>query len=290
MTRPDFVVAAPPETGGTRLVATLARHPGLLLTAPRQATAAAAPTNQHWTPAGPVGPPADDMWEIGGAAGVEDGPAVPAGSRHGVVAPYLLADFTAQRRLHECMAYPRLLVALRDPIDRAYAAWRRARAAGAEPLADFVAALLAEPERARAGYGWAWRYAELGRYGCQLRKLYTLYSPGQVLLVHYPDLVAGPAAVFDRACGFLGVRKGAAGDPRPELATGTGAGVGAGAGAGPAVEPGQSDDRPPPELRARALELFQEDIHLLESVTHRSFGAWLTPSGGPAPVARAADT
>ncbi|MDT3445007.1 MULTISPECIES: sulfotransferase [unclassified Pseudofrankia] len=283
MTRPDFVVAAPPETGGTRLVATLARHPGLRLTAPRQATAAAVPADQHRTPSEPGGAPAGDAWGIDGATGVEDGPAVPAGSRHGVVAPYLLADFAAQRRLHECTAYPRLLVALRDPIDRAYAAWRRARTTGTEPLADFVAALLAEPERARAGYGWAWRYAELGRYGGQLRKLYTLYSPGQVLLVHYPDLVAGPAAVFDRACGFLGVRKGAARDPRFELA------AGAGTGAGLADEPGQSADRPPPDLRARAVELFQEDIRLLESVTHRSFGAWLTPSGGPAPVARAAD-
>ncbi|OHV35038.1 MULTISPECIES: sulfotransferase domain-containing protein [Pseudofrankia] len=268
-TRPDFVVAAPPETGGTRLVAVLARHPGLRLTEPRQVPVGA--------PAGDVWGTDGDVWGTDGVTGVADGRA--AGGRQGVLAPYLLADFTAQRRLHECTAYPRLLVALRDPVDRAYAAWRRARATGAEPLADFVAALLAEPERASAGSGWTWRYAELGRYGDQLRRLYTLYSPGQVLLVHYPDLIAGPGAVFHRACGFLDVREGAAPDAR----------VGLDAAAGPAGEPGQPDDRPPPELRARVVDLFAEDIRLLESVTHRSFDAWLTPSGESAPVARGAD-
>jgi len=56
-----------------------------------------------------------------------------------------------------------------------------------------------------------------------------------------------------------------------------------------AASSGQSDDPPPPELRARVVELFQDDFRLLESVTHRSFGGWLTASGEPAPAARAAE-
>jgi len=281
MAQPDFVVAAPPETGGARLVAVLASHPGLLLTdEPPGPSAAGKATDWPGAADEPAEAQADDGWEAGRTTGTPDRPRMPAGRRHGVVAPYLLADFAAQRRLHERTAYPRLLVALRDPVDRAYAAWRHARATGAEPLTDFVAALLAEPERAEAGYGWPWRYAELGRYGLQLRRLYTLYSPGQVLLVQYQDLAAEPAAVLDRVCGFLGVRKGAARDPRhPRIGTGPAAADG----------PGWSVDRPPPEVRAQVIGLFQEDIHLLETVTNRSFETWLTPSGETAP-ARAGDT
>ncbi|MBX6390397.1 MAG: sulfotransferase, partial [Frankia sp.] len=199
----------------------------------------------------------------------------PAGRRrHGELVRYLLADFTAQRRLHELTPYPRILVPLRDPVDRAYAAWRRARAAGTEPIDDFAAALAAEPARAGAGGDWAVRYAELGRYGAQLQRLHTLFSPTQILIIRYTDLVAAPGVVLDQACRFLGVAPDAGiapdavrVDPPPTAGW---------PGAHPAA---------PPELRAALVDLFRADILLLESLTRRSFGAWLAPAGEPAPVA-----
>ncbi|WP_238430585.1 sulfotransferase [Frankia nepalensis] len=265
MTGPDFVVAGPPESGGTRLAAALARHPALRLSWPDH--------DPRDGPSDVPGDAAEALWAetvtglLGGSAGAPT-------HRQGLLAPYLLADFAAQQRLHERVAYPRLLVALRDPVDRAYAAWARARAAGTEPLADFVAALDAEPERARAGCGWGPRYAELGRYGVQLQRLYTLFSPSQVLLLRYPDLLAAPNSVTDRARAFLGVRPAPSRDrwARPGALDGT-------------RDDGTRSGGPPPELRARVLDVFREDVRLLESVTSRAFGAWLTAAGERAPAA-----
>lgn len=236
MTQPHFVVAGPPEAGGCELAAALARHPRLRLDGSVPAT----------RPDALVGDAVERQW--------------------GEVSPYLLADFTAARRLHEHVAYPRLLVMLRDPVDRAYAAWARARSAGSEPLADFGAALAAEPSRVAAGCGWGWRYAELGRYGGQLRRLYSLYSPSQVLLIQYGDLATAPGAVLERAHAFLGVGPGRPAD-RP---------------AGPAP----LDAGAPADVRTQAVELFRDDVRLLESVTRRPFAAWLTVPGVPVPAPR----
>jgi hypothetical protein len=259
MARLDFVVAGPPEAGGSLLAAALAGHPQVRL--------------------GDAIP----SWPAYTAGGL----AAAAGRKHGELAPYLLADFAAQRRLHECVAYPRLLVALRDPVDRAYAAWRRARTAGAEPLADFGAALAAEPSRAAAGCDWTWRYAELGRYGHQFRRLFTLYSPSQVLIVRYPDLGRSPAAVRDQAFSFLGLRPyrapagendGAADQLRPAepRVAAHGASTRAAAPTGTAA-----DDGAPPDVRAETVTLFRDEILLLEELTRRPFAAWLT-TGAPA--------
>jgi len=277
MARPDFVVAGPPEAGGLRLAAMLADHPALGL-------GGTAPT-------------------AGSARATDSAP-----GQQGELTPYLLADFTAARRLHESVAYPRLLVTLRDPVDRAYAAWQRARAAGTEPLADFGMALTAEPARAAAGCDWTWRYAELGQYGRQLRRLYTLYSPSQVLLVRYSDLLAAPAAARDRAYAFLGVRpreRHATGD-RPDLPRATGprptasairpesparpeptargeAAVHTGTVADAAAALSSFPGGAPPDARARAIGLFRLDIQLLESVTRRPFADWLTGEPATAP-------
>jgi hypothetical protein len=266
--RPDFLIAATPECGGTRLAVALARHPSLELTWPAEYPLAGRLGAGHGGLAGGIADAAGD----GGGRALTPGPA--GRRRHGELARYLLADFTAQLRLHDLAPYPRILVPLRDPVDRAYAAWRRAREAGTEPIDDFAAALAAEPARAGAGGGWAVRYAELGRYGAQLQRLYTLYSPAQILLIRYADLVAAPGVVLDRACRFLGVAPDAGlapdavrVDPPPTAGW---------PGASPAA---------PPELRAQVIDLFRADIRLLESLTRRSFAAWLTPAGEPAPVA-----
>jgi len=260
MTGPDFVVAGPPEAGGLRLAAMLADHPALGLggTAPSAESARATDS---------------------------------ASRQQGELAPYLLADFTAARRLHESVAYPRLLVTLRDPVDRAYAAWLRARAAGAEPLAEFAAALAAEPARAAAGCDWTWRYAELGQYGRQLRRLYTLYSPSQVLLVRYSDLLAAPADARDRAYAFLGVRERHADGSRLDLPPAAGPRHTAstvrseshpGTVGGPAAALSSLPGGAPPDARERAIGLFRVDIQLLESVTRRPFADWLMTTGEPA--------
>src|ERR1700742_1817219 len=102
----DFVVAGPPESGGDWLAAALTRHPNLRLADPAAPTRA--PLARQQAADAPAGRPHPGYVPAGRHHPI-DAPAArqhPAGlpsARHldGIVAPYLLADFTAQRRLHE---------------------------------------------------------------------------------------------------------------------------------------------------------------------------------------------
>ena len=102
----------------------------------------------------------------------------------------------------------RIVVLLRDPVDRAHSNWTHLWNAGLEPEADFLAACHAEPARRAAGWADFWHYVNLGRYGQQLAHLYTLIDRDRVLVLRYRDLKDEPAATLDRVCTFLGVRAG----------------------------------------------------------------------------------
>src|SRR3712207_8236345 len=79
----------------------------------------------------------------------------------------------------------RVVVVVRDPVDRAWSNWVHLRADGLEPEADFLAAVRLEEERIAAGWAPFWHYRGLGTYGAQLRDLYARLPREQVLLLRY---------------------------------------------------------------------------------------------------------
>ncbi|WP_020572630.1 sulfotransferase family protein [Parafrankia discariae] len=305
MALPDFIVIGAPEAGTSSLHAALTRHlglamspvaePGYFLTSGRPRDDADLPGSGGDRDASPGSP--------GGTAGLTtenyiwclaDYEALFRGGDgrrpRGESTSYYLAEFSAQRRMHELLPYLRMIAVLRDPVERAYADWLAHRGAGLEPLPTLVEALDAEEERAAAGWGRRWRYAELGRYGVQLRRLYTLFPPSQVLLVRYRDLVLEPAAVLRRVCGFVGAVDPAAGfgcDNRifmpATIEPGTARVVRAAPTAVDPLDAALAELRralrpgppPPPGLREHVLDRFRDDIALLGELTGSSFAQWL---------------
>jgi hypothetical protein len=122
--------------------------------------------------------------------------------------PFYLYDLGAQRRIHATIPHAKLIVTLRDPIERAHSNWTHLWSAGLEPIGDLVRACEAEQRRIADGWGHFWHYVGLGRYGEQLAHLFGLFPGEQVLIFRYRDLVDRPAETFDRICAFLGVRQG----------------------------------------------------------------------------------
>jgi hypothetical protein len=102
----------------------------------------------------------------------------------------------------------RLILLLRDPVDRAHSNWTHLWNAGLEPEADFLAACRAEPERIAAGWAQFWHYAGLGL----LRAADRAPVPGvparagAAAALPRPEGRAGRHA--DQVCEFLGVRTG----------------------------------------------------------------------------------
>ncbi|MET0426235.1 MAG: sulfotransferase domain-containing protein, partial [Actinoplanes sp.] len=132
----------------------------------------------------------------------------PRGALLGEATPFYLYDRQTHERIKELLPSARMIIALRDPVDRAHSNWTHLWNAGLEPEADFLTACRAEPERRAAGWADFWHYISLGRYGEQIQHLYEHFPREQVLLLRYKDLKDAPAATLDRVCSFLGVSTG----------------------------------------------------------------------------------
>ena len=108
----------------------------------------------------------------------------------------------------------KLIVLLRDPVQRALSAHRMQRTRGRESL-PFALALLAEPwrllrDRHPRGHRSATRehaYRRRGLYAEQLENLYAAFDPAQVLVLHSEDLLRNHEAALRRVFRFLGVKQ-----------------------------------------------------------------------------------
>ncbi len=148
-----------------------------------------------------------------------------AASRHrrrtvvtGEASPYYLFHPLAAERAARLIPGARLVVLLRDPVERAWSHYRHEVRAGREEL-DFADALAAEPERlARAadavraggadGPAAAHRtasYVSRGRYAEQLQRWLTHFSREALLVVQAQELFSNPAREYDRVLRFLGI-------------------------------------------------------------------------------------
>ncbi|MEU7991236.1 sulfotransferase [Streptosporangium canum] len=309
MPLPDFLTIGAPKAGTTALHAALARHPELFLSPVKEPkfflTDGPPPTR---------GGPGDaqtyrehiwrreDYEALFGAA--------PPGALTGESTPFYLYDRAAQRRLRAAVPEARLIVVLRDPVERAHSNWTHLWSAGLEPVGDIVRACGEEEQRIRAGWAPFWHYRGLGRYGEQLAHLFTLFPREQVLVFRYRDLVDRPADTLDRICRFLGVETGVVTEvPRenvtahPEPTRGhrllsralrTGAAVGrllperlSGALTDPLERRLQQRARSRRPLtweqREQLIGYFAQDVALLQKVTGEDFSDWLRPrerSGG----------
>ncbi|PZG47550.1 sulfotransferase [Spongiactinospora gelatinilytica] len=305
MPLPDFLIAGAPKAGTTALHSALARHPSLHMSAVKEP--------KYFLTDGPPpsrGGPGDartyreHVWRSQDYLALFEG--APPGALTGESTPFYLYDREAQRRIHAVIPHARLIVVLRDPVERAHSNWTHLWSAGLEPLGDVVRACAREPRRIAAGWAPFWHYVSLGKYGEQLRDLYTLFPREQVHVFRYRDLVDTPAAPLDRICAFLGVEPGIISEvPRENVtahpeATFTHRLLSGSLRAWSAL-PGRLGGTLAESLegrlqqRARArrpltwdqrsalIPFFAADIELLQQVTGEDFGDWVRPrerSGG----------
>lgn len=207
MPLPDFLIAGVPKAGTTALHAALTRHPGLFLPETKEPKffLTDGPPPRHGGP-GDVQTYQEHVWRRPDYEALFA--AAPPGALRGEATPFYLYDHGAHDRIHALIPQVRLVVLLRDPVDRAHSNWTHLWNAGLEPEADFLTACRAEPQRRAAGWADFWHYVSLGLYGRQVQHLYKVFPREQVLLLRYRDLKDAPAETLDRVCAFLGARSG----------------------------------------------------------------------------------
>jgi hypothetical protein len=204
---PDFFVAGAPKAGTTALHAALAQHPELYLSPVKEPkfflTDGPPPTQ---------GGPGDaktyreHVWQRRDYEQLFA--AAPPGTLRGESTPFYLYSHDALRRIRATVPQARLIIVLRDPIERAHSNWTHLWSAGLDPIDDFLRACAAEDQRVAAGWADFWHYKRVGLYGEQVQHLFSVFPREQVLVFRYHELVDYPPATLDRICDFLGVSQG----------------------------------------------------------------------------------
>ncbi|HXW45958.1 MAG TPA: sulfotransferase [Streptosporangiaceae bacterium] len=305
MALPDFFVAGAPKAGTTALHAALARHPALYMSPvkePKFFLTDGPPPTQGGP--GDVRTYREHVWRQADYEALFD-PA-PAGALRGESTPFYLYRDDAQLRIRSRIPDARLIVVLRDPIERAHSNWTHLWSAGLDPIDDFVRACAEEERRIAAGWADFWHYVQLGMYGRQLEHLYSVFPREQVLVFRYRTMITDAAGLLDTVCGFLGVQQGILTEvPRENVTahpplTARHRSLARLLRAGSAlatVLPGRLGtaitDRLEHSLQAGAtarqpltweqrqalIPRFESDIRLLESLTGQEYGDWLAPRG-----------
>jgi len=113
----------------------------------------------------------------------------------------------APRRIWEYNPAMKLIVVLRNPIDRAYSHWNMERSRNADTL-SFWDALQKESERCREALPYQHRiysYVDRGFYLGQLRRLWLYFEKDHVLILKNEYLRNRPHEALREVCDFLEV-------------------------------------------------------------------------------------
>ena len=114
-------------------------------------------------------------------------------------------------RLHRYRPQLKLIMILRDPVDRAVSHYQMTRSRGQERLPLWLALLL-EPTRLRrkdASRSAAWRvhsYCDRGHYAEQISNLRRYFPDEQLLVIDNAELMSAHAATLSKVFAFLGLR------------------------------------------------------------------------------------
>src|SRR4051812_23430938 len=209
MALPDFLLAGAPKAGTTALHVALAAHPQVFMSTPKEPKFFL--TDDDTRPIARGGPGdaqtiRKQIWRRTEYEALFD--AAPPGALRGESTTLYLQDRAAHRRIATTVPSAKIVVVLRDPVDRAHSNWTHLRSAGLEPEADFLRACALDRVRARDGWAPFWGYVTVGRYGEQLEHLFSVFPRDQVLVVFYRDLREHPQSTLDDVCGFLGIETG----------------------------------------------------------------------------------
>jgi hypothetical protein len=132
------------------------------------------------------------------------------GQLRGEATPNYLASYSAPRRIYQHNPDVRMVVLLRDPVDRAISAFQHAQRLGAiSARASFEQIYFGEAQRLARGLEWS-RIRWDGMYGRHLRRYLEQFEPDQIHVEFFEVLTEEPFDAIHRISSFLGV-------PTPEF-------------------------------------------------------------------------
>lgn len=202
---PNFFIIGAARSGTSSLYEYLRQHPEVFLSVPKEPMYFAFP-EQTVKFAGPgdgreINAKAVTRWQdycalfrkAGGSAAIGE-----------ASANYLYSPCAAQN-IAQKIPRAKLIAVLRNPVERAYSSFLYTLRDGREPLADFSAALAAEPERIANNWEHLWHYRHMGYYSRQIERYYACFPREQIKIILQEDLQNQVAKVVTAVFEFLAV-------------------------------------------------------------------------------------
>ena len=197
MTHPTFLIVGAPKAGTTAVARQLNLHPDVFVSD----GPGAAKEPHYFSYRGEQQPP----WAV---QTLEAYLALFAGAEacaaRGEKSTWYLYSETAADQIGRLLPDARIVILLRNPVDRAYSSWSFRTQMGGESE-TFEEALRLEPHRREAGEPWDARYAEAGCYAAQVKRYLDRFGREQVRVWLYEDLRADSGAVLKEILVFIGV-------------------------------------------------------------------------------------
>jgi len=119
------------------------------------------------------------------------------------VTPSYFSDREALSNIAEKCQSPKVIVILRDPVDRAFSHYSKFKSLGRETL-PFLDALTVGVERVSEGWNYNWDYVQQSSYSGNLQFCRDQFGADNVHVVFYNDIVNDSAGELTSMLEFLG--------------------------------------------------------------------------------------
>ncbi len=200
---PNFLVVGAPKSGTTSLYFQLRQHPDIFVPRKKELHFF---TGEHLR-SNTQGPGDADAAAEACRTWSEYASHFAEAARERIVAEfspsYLYFSDVAQD-IRATLPEARVLMILRDPVEKAYSQYMHLVRDGRESL-PFRDALRAEDERRAAGWSDIWRYAESSLYSARVERYLDVFGRDRVFIALTDELAADAAGLLRRIFDFLGV-------------------------------------------------------------------------------------
>lgn len=209
MTMPNFLITGAARSGTTSLYIYLGQHPQVY-TSPVKEPEFFSYEGVELDFDGPEGKErTNHKIRQNTPAGIEEYGALFRGVSNekaiGEASPMYLYSDRAPGRIKHHTPTAKLIVILRNPVERAYSQFSIMSLLGREPLDEFAQALQAEEARIRNNWMWMYHYKNVSFYYSQLKRYFDIFERDQIKVYLYDDLKDDPLHLVQSAFRFLEV-------------------------------------------------------------------------------------
>ncbi len=123
----------------------------------------------------------------------------------GEASPLYLYSEKAPKLIYDLIPNMKIIVMLRNPIQRAFSAYSHLRRDQRETEENFELAFQLDEERKQKGWAEIWHYKSMGMYSEQLKRYTNLFPANQVMCLVYEDFLKNPQQTLKSICDFLNI-------------------------------------------------------------------------------------